>query len=256
MTSHLQNLLPEYYTVGPTDVIIGRGKRCTQNPGNRRFRAIVEATLGAYSNAPTKSMKSEIIMQVLSEVRSSNGVGFVKLVNYPVGRFIQVEEASCRIAIAQAFRDALSGSYKSSKKYKQIRRIERMQGEEITAINAWCFESVSRSMFLEEAPMPNLFRSKQYPEQAAPGASSINMSQLRDMLSEANMLVFQLDNDEQELTSFQEGDERATTNSSDLFCLLYTAFCNDNATCDPFEPTPIAEGNALPSNNACTSRAA
>jgi hypothetical protein len=238
------NLLPECYVVGPCDVIIGRGTRCTQNPGNCRFRAIIEATRGAYFNAPTKSIKSKILMQVMAEVRASGGVGFVKQVG---SGFIQLEEASCRIAITQAFRDALSDSYRSSKKNKQIRRAQRMKSAKITAVNTWwpC-ESVSRSMILEETPMSNYFCSKQ----AAAFSSSNDMSLLRDMLNEATLLApsYSLENYEQEAACSPPGDEAwqpaiplVATSTSDLFSVLYTAFGNPTyATCDPFEPTPIA----------------
>ena len=130
MVFNLHNVLPENYTVGPNDVIIGRGKKCTQNPGNKRFRSIIQATLDAYSNALTKVQKSEIIMHILSLVRADNGVGFVKQ-DAATGRFTQVEEAASRIAIAQAFRDALSGLYKSSKKHKQTRRLQRKESQEL-----------------------------------------------------------------------------------------------------------------------------
>jgi hypothetical protein len=257
MAFHLHNLLPESYVVGPNDVIIGRGKRCTQNPGNIRFRAIIEATLSAYSNAPSKTTKSEIIMQVLLEVRASDGAGFVKQLCSPAGRFSLLEEASCRIAIAQAFRDALSGNYKSSKKHKQIRRIERLKYEEITQKitlrDACSFESVSRSMFLEEAPMPSFIHSKQQcPEETRP---AMNMSLLRDLLRDEGSImstVFPMESDQQEAPFFQWRNAGQSMvpllpakTTSEIFSVLYTAFGNTIATSDPFEPTPIAEGSAF-----------
>jgi hypothetical protein len=123
--SHLQHtLLPEGYVVGPNDVVIGRGKRFAYNPGNQRFNAIIRSMYQAYFNAESKAKKSEIIGDVLAMVRADSGAGFIKQ-HCGRGRYLQVEEAASRIAIAQAFRDALSWSYKSSKKNKQVRRLER-----------------------------------------------------------------------------------------------------------------------------------
>ncbi|CAB9504375.1 Nitrilase family, member 2 [Seminavis robusta] len=148
-------MLPENYQLGPNDVIIGRGKKVTQNPGNQRFRLIIQTTLESYSNAETKVKKSEIIMEVLSQVREGNGAGFVKH-HAGSGCYLQVEEASCRIAIAQAFRDALSGTYKSSKKHKQIRRLERKRASE-----------TEQSMALASMQLQELFNHEPQQEPAS-----------------------------------------------------------------------------------------
>ena len=169
---HLQHtLLPEGYVVGPNDVIIGRGKRSTLNLGNRRFSDIIQATLEAYYAAARKVAKSEIITNVLTQVRADNGVGFIKLHNGS-GRYLLVEDASCRIAIAQAFRDALAGTYKSSKQHKQIRRMHRTRVNKMEQTLAFASmqvrglmnelgreEQVGRPTFEDErsnAPFPSL----------------------------------------------------------------------------------------------------
>jgi hypothetical protein len=179
-------LLPESYSVGPNDVIIGRGKKCTQNPGNKRFRSIIQETLDSYQNAETKVKKSEIIMQVLSQVREDDGAGFVKI-DSASGRYIQVEEASCRIAIAQAFRDALSGAYKSSKKHKQMRRLERKRAsaENLQGLAGMhqAPQAHGRSIFEEAGYLPGLQEHKV--PNVRPTAAGISMFQLRDILQEA-----------------------------------------------------------------------
>ncbi|CAB9515625.1 Nitrilase family, member 2 [Seminavis robusta] len=252
MAFNLRNYLPSDYQVGPHDCIIGRGKKCTQNPGNRRFRAIIEATLDAYSNAPTKGTKSEIIMQVLSQVRADNGVGFVK----PAagGRFVLVEEASCRIAIAQAFRDALSGTYKSSKKHKAIRRLERksIQGKSVPMPSLVSHATVNFDPIKPAALLPSS------------ASASINMFHLRDILNEATSLAFQFENEQMQALEEPFPLTFTTTEpaADDVFSMLFSAFGKDQAefALDPFEPTPIAEGNSnsyeLPFYNSCAPMAA
>ena len=104
-------------------VIIGRGKRVQEHPANRRFRALIQSQLEAYSNAATKGLKSNILWRVLHEVRSysPSRLGFVKRDN-DTGRWYAIEDASAKINISQAFRDGLHSDYKSSKKRKQIKR--------------------------------------------------------------------------------------------------------------------------------------
>ena len=253
-------LLPENYTVGPNDVIIGRGKRCTQNPGNQRFRSIIQTTLDAYQNAETKVKKSDIIMEVLNQIRADNGVGFVKI-DAGTGRFVQVEEASCRIAIAQAFRDALSGTYKSSKKHKQMRRLERKRAcatnflatrfmEEQKQLQLQ-HEPVSRSIFDETDSMPCLNSS--VPKSPIRSASSgMSMFQLRDILQQASQVTFPSDDSEATLAfaAFQSTVEATIPQATipqqpqvtpDLFSsLLQTMGSQSVNQVDPFEPTPIA----------------
>lgn len=222
-------LLPETYNVGPNDVIIGRGKKCTMNPGNLRFREIIKNTLDNYQNAETKVKKSDIIMQVLTQLRADNGVGFVKI-DAGSGRFIQVEEASCRIAIAQAFRDALSGTYKSSKKHKQQRRLERKRVSATNLLAARYLEEqkqlqqepVSRSIFDEtaSAPMPTL------PKNSARAVNAgLSMFQLRDILQQASSVA--------NTNGFEDSDAS----------LAVAAF--QNTVGGPFSRRPSGFGNNL-----------
>lgn len=219
------NYLSEDYTVGPHDVIIGRGKKCVLNPGNQRFKAIIQTTLKSYSDAESKVKKSEIIMEVLTQVRGDGGVGFVKQ-NSSTGRYTLVEEASCRISIAQAFRDALHETYKSSKKHKQMRRIERKRSGGLYLE----VEKVDRSIF-NEVLLPESTTcyqsSAERPMKLARSSSGMAMSQLHQILSEATTLAS------------GENDQCQTT---DIFSSLYMAFgVNVNTSVDPFEPTPLAD---------------
>lgn len=94
--AHAIKLLPEDYRLGDDDVICGRGSRCFNHIGNKRFRAIVESHLDRYSNTSCKFDKTAIICEVVSIVREiSPKGGFVKKDNttgryYEVGDFLAV----------------------------------------------------------------------------------------------------------------------------------------------------------------------
>ena len=116
-------LLPLDYDIGEDCVMIGRGRRCMNNEGNRRFRAMVKAELRVYS-AGRKGKKSTIIKRILRHIRSScgDGIGFIKQ-DALSGRYYTATEAAAKVTIAQAFRDALhEEGYKSSKQHKQFKR--------------------------------------------------------------------------------------------------------------------------------------
>jgi hypothetical protein len=117
-------LLPLDYVAGPYVVMIGRGRRCLNNEGNRRFRAMVKAELQAYS-VGRKAKKSSIIKRILREIRDNcvDGDGFIKQ-DATSGRYYTATTAAAKVTVAQAFRDALNDTigYKSSKQHKQFKR--------------------------------------------------------------------------------------------------------------------------------------
>lgn len=88
--AHNMKPLPENYQLGENDVICGRGRKCFQHAGNRRFRKMVEAMLPKYSDAPNKLDKTFIICDVVNRVRNNSPFGgFVK--KDPVsGRYVEV----------------------------------------------------------------------------------------------------------------------------------------------------------------------
>lgn len=107
----------------PSTVIVGRGKKVAQHPGNVRFRELVKQELTEYSAATTKAHKSSIILRVLTDIRNKSHHAFVKQ-NLTTGRWYRVEETAQRITTAQAFRDALKDNYKSSRAFKKLKREE------------------------------------------------------------------------------------------------------------------------------------
>ena len=120
--------LPVDFLPCPNTVIVGRGKKVAQHPGNVRFRAYVKAELDEYKEATTKAHKSSIILRVLTQVRDKSHYAFVKQ-DLTTGRWCRVEETSQRITTAQAFRDALKDNYKSSRFHKKVKREEEKEAK-------------------------------------------------------------------------------------------------------------------------------
>lgn len=117
-------LLPQGFSPSINEVVIGRGRKVVNHSGNQRFQDLIQSQLREYSKAKSKTSKSAIILRVLMAVKNGSPAdvgGFVKQ-NARTKRWYALEDASARISTAQAFRDALSGSYRSSKQYKQQRR--------------------------------------------------------------------------------------------------------------------------------------
>jgi hypothetical protein len=83
-------LLPIGYKLGDDDVICGRGSRCFNHTGNKKFRTIVEKYLHQYSTTNCKFDKTSIICDIVAIVRknSPNG-GFVKK-DPKTGRYYEV----------------------------------------------------------------------------------------------------------------------------------------------------------------------
>lgn len=261
-------VLPEEYVLGPQDVIIGRGKKCLRNPGNRRFRSLVQASLAAYSNALTKVKKSEIIMDVLNQVRGSGEdsavAGFVKI-DSSSGRYVQVEEASCRIAIAQAFRDALHNTYKSSKKHKKMRRVEKRRSDSPALKKEEDFEPINRSIFDDtfvptkiQEPTATADPSFQFPFLPAATQSFSSISNLMSLLDGgASNVVAPAPAVTPEpafpsrMSQQKQNQQQQQNDTGDLFDSLYMAFGAKTVdpTSDPFEPTPLAESSARPMMN-------
>ena len=257
--------LPEDYTLGPQDVIIGRGNRCKNNPGNIRFKAIIQATLTSYSNALTKLQKSVLITDVLTQIRGNDGVGFVKR-DSATGRYTIVEEAASRIAIAQSFRDALSGIYKSSKKHKQVKRIERLNSkndsETTEAVPPSTFEDTfdpiplqkltdepdSCRGFSEFIPVQKLTDEPDSCRDSSESSSGISMMLLRGILHEASTAVNPNHDLGASFTSLSTGaifsSPPNNEHGNDIFSKLYSVFGSElggiNSE-DPFEPTPLAD---------------
>jgi hypothetical protein len=114
--------LPESYQPTAQEVVIGRGRKIQQHEGNIMLRAIVISKANEYVASTDKTFKSNVITSIGCQVRATSKFGgFVKK-DPSRDQWFVVPESCVRATIAQAFRDCLSPSYKSSKLSKQRRR--------------------------------------------------------------------------------------------------------------------------------------
>eukprot|EP00581_Thalassiosira_minuscula_P030595 CAMPEP_0183776890 /NCGR_PEP_ID=MMETSP0739-20130205/47828_1 /TAXON_ID=385413 /ORGANISM="Thalassiosira miniscula, Strain CCMP1093" /LENGTH=131 /DNA_ID=CAMNT_0026018867 /DNA_START=84 /DNA_END=476 /DNA_ORIENTATION=- len=70
------------------DVLFGRGNNIKNYPGNRRFRALVEAKRDRFQRAPKRKEKRAIARELIDEVHSLQ----------PPGRFMESEDKSSVIS--------------------------------------------------------------------------------------------------------------------------------------------------------------
>ncbi|CAB9520943.1 Nitrilase family, member 2 [Seminavis robusta] len=120
-------ILPIDFVPSDNEVIIGRGKKVNAHVGNKRFRSLVQQETQDYADAQDKAQKTLVVSKVLFEVRRWGGdvknFGFVKW-DRRIKRWIAPKDSVARVAVAQAFRDALGrkSGYASSKDNKQRQR--------------------------------------------------------------------------------------------------------------------------------------
>jgi hypothetical protein len=114
------SLLPESFKPSEHDVICGRGRKIFKHFGNQNFRKIVAGRMGEYCNSASKLQKSFIIRDIVALVRSNSpNAGFVKKSSQQNGRWCVLGDFLSREKTSQAFRDALSGHYRSSNGFKK-----------------------------------------------------------------------------------------------------------------------------------------
>lgn len=258
--------LPQTFVPHATDVLIGRGRRVVNHPGNKKFRGLVNSNLAAYSLAETKSKKSNIIISIFQALKTASDetTGFVKMHNASK-RWFMIDDANARISIAQAFRDALSFEYKSSKSYKQQKRQEE-RGE--FGSPSMAMSGLSAMLNMNRAQGQQQQQLLQLPQNSllAPpplvaqvsvdrssflhqGNNSRRAMQLQEILDTANHVV-----DDDMFVFSQHGSlfsapaqqqQQQQQGSGDVFSSLFSAFGTVNSAVDPFEPTPMAEKTSV-----------
>ena len=222
--------------VSADSVVIGRGRAVKQHPGNVRFQAIIRSHLDSYSNAPTKTQKSKIILMILKEVRSADNADFVKLVD---GVYRPIEESAARITIAQNIRDDLSESYKSSRQHKQHRRYQRKQASVFQARQAFPLTTLKMDMSF---PRIQPLATQQLARAVSYGSSSMACT-INDILREAVELA-QCHPSLIPVADNKPSVVEQETEMGDSFSSLFEAFAPSAVASpaqvdSPFEPTPL-----------------
>ncbi|CAB9524919.1 Nitrilase family, member 2 [Seminavis robusta] len=137
MLNKVATILPSSFVPGENHIIIGRGRFVKQHVANRRFTKMITDIAVEYSAAPCKAEKGVILTKLINRIHDqSPDAGFVR--KDPItGQWSLVEESLARQTAAQALRNHLSSEYRSSKQFKQKRRIEQIKEmEELKRTNS------------------------------------------------------------------------------------------------------------------------
>jgi hypothetical protein len=132
MRAITSSVLPVLFSPNEHHIIIGRGRDVKMHSGNRKFDRMIQDIAFEYAAASCKVHKGVILSRLIEEIHdASSDAGFVK--RDPIsGRWLSVEESLARTAAAQALRNYLSNSYRSSGQYKQKRRLEQIPRTQAT----------------------------------------------------------------------------------------------------------------------------
>lgn len=247
-------ILPADYTPTADVCIIGRGKTVHEHPGNAKLNALVDANIAAYQSAATKGLKSAILWNILTELRneSKDNLGFVKK-DPETGRWCAVDNINARINIAQAFRDRLSYSYKSSKQRKSIKRKrdlalldmqedyllnDTIRASRVIMENQKYDEHRSHKRTCLAQPMTNIIPSSMPMIDVSIGRinRSMGMGKLRDISQAATMVTCSVS--PKYFDTFTPKTDSSTGDA--LAKLLKELEATIEASEDPFEPKPIA----------------
>jgi hypothetical protein len=120
--------LPAGFKPSVTDVVCGKGKECFNHPGNRRFRAVIDANLKRYQTASNKMDKSAIVNEIVDLVRkdcSYNG-GFVRPETYG-DRWFEIGDDAAREKVGQVIRDSMLKQNPDGLEMKQRKRKARAE---------------------------------------------------------------------------------------------------------------------------------
>lgn len=154
------NFHPPGFQPGANHVIIGRGKRCYKHEGNQKLRRIVHAKLEEYSNAPSKSEKSQMLASIITAFR--NGLppgGFIKqdLIKnlwFDVGDFLAKEKVS------QTFRDVLKEKCKNSSSKKRKFKKSSIKSKGLRDQNSQVLLQLNESQSAIDALSMEIFNTK------------------------------------------------------------------------------------------------
>ena len=99
--------LPSTFRPGRYDVICGRGKIVSNFPGNRRYKDLIQASLGQYIISSTKVEKTLLVTSIIKLIeQSSPEGGFIKRINgawYKVSSSYAREKCGQRYDIKEMF---------------------------------------------------------------------------------------------------------------------------------------------------------
>lgn len=109
-------------SLGPYDVICGRGSVAFNNIGNRRFRVLISMNVDRYNNSEGRHRKGLFIGSLVHTFRHTIGAGFFKLKD---GQLIELTERQIRQKVGHALRDVLAFQDSQNQQQQQQQRIQK-----------------------------------------------------------------------------------------------------------------------------------
>ena len=114
-------VLGKHFIPGDYDVICGRGKQTFTHQGNKHLRSIVQMYSKQYSQAATKTIRTNIVTEVIQWFKA-RGSGFVKK-DPETGIWTEAGEVLIREKVGQHFRNCLGNKYLSNGRKRHQRRV-------------------------------------------------------------------------------------------------------------------------------------
>ncbi|CAB9517851.1 Nitrilase family, member 2 [Seminavis robusta] len=196
-------VLPADFVPTEHTIIIGRGRVIKQHSANKKFDKMVESCAKEYAAAPCKAEKGLLLTRMINEIHDAAPMaGFVRK-DPTTNQWTLVEEALARQTAAQAMRNVLSHSYRSSKQFKSKRRLQQIAAAKQQQV---------------QAPTP-VFTMSLPLRCVSPSESSVSSQESSSR------------------STCRRSDTVAL--SKDTVFILMSAFGN-NVSENPFEPRPLA----------------
>jgi hypothetical protein len=118
--SSLTEMLPQGFKPSPYSVLIGRGKRHGNVPGNKKLRDMATKILPEYANARSKSEKTKLVSMLINQVICKCPIG--SFITSDAGRWWEVNDKLVREKVGYVLRDLLFDQYRSSSASKMAKR--------------------------------------------------------------------------------------------------------------------------------------
>ncbi|CAB9527830.1 Nitrilase family, member 2 [Seminavis robusta] len=209
MLKSTATVMPANFVPASQHIIIGRGRIIKQHPGNVKFDKMISEIAGEYSSTPSKAEKGLILTKLINDIHeAAPDAGFVRK-DLTTGEWTLVEEALARQTAAQALRNYLHTSYRSSKQFKSKRRMQRISQVQ-QELNSQ--KSLSQSLMMGSG-IPSMITIHATPEPFTRCVSP---------------------------TDSDNGDV-----SKDTLDILLSQFMPANIAGNPFEPLPLAPSIAM-----------
>jgi len=115
-------------SLGPYDVICGRGSAAFNNIGNRRFRILICINIDRYSNCEGRYRKGRFIGDLVRTFQHEIGARFFKLQD---DQLIQLTQRQIRQKVGHALRDVLAFQESQNQHRKQLRGHQAIENKNI-----------------------------------------------------------------------------------------------------------------------------